>query len=410
MPPMKARMKHHALKTPSLEKAMEVPRTTGRMLAVKNGVLISCSQTFKRPAIGRPRTASDMKDCSRKTPSSRLKDLRKSLYKEFAYWQTMAPNLTFGVAEELDLVEKRLRDCSLTEVETLTEIASYVVNSGGKRIRPIVTLLSFRVVGGEDVGKAINMATAIELIHTGSLIHDDINDGGELRRGRASALKKFGLEDSLVTGDFLFSKVLELGGQFGEEVILITADACSSLPSGEVLQRRFRFDTSITVDQYVGMTERKTARLISAGARSGALIGSGTPDQVQRLGEFGKNLGITFQIVDDILDVIGSEEKTGKKIGSDIREGNITLLSIYAMSNGSENSREELLGILKNDSKSEDDVARTLELIKEMGGPERAFQEASMYAKRAKEQISVFDNEYRDELEELVDYILNRES
>lgn len=322
----------------------------------------------------------------------------------------MAPNLTFGVAEELDLVEKRLRDCSLTEVETLTEIASYVVNSGGKRIRPIVTLLSFRVVGGEDVGKAINMATAIELIHTGSLIHDDINDGGELRRGRASALKKFGLEDSLVTGDFLFSKVLELGGQFGEEVILITADACSSLPSGEVLQRRFRFDTSITVDQYVGMTERKTARLISAGARSGALIGDGTPDQVQRLGEFGKNLGITFQIVDDILDVVGSEEKTGKKIGSDIREGNITLLSIYAMSNGSENSREELLGILKNDSKSEDDVARTIELIREMGGPERAFQEASMYAKRAKEQVSIFDNEYRDALEELVDYILNRES
>ncbi|MEE9224019.1 MAG: polyprenyl synthetase family protein [Thermoplasmata archaeon] len=322
----------------------------------------------------------------------------------------MAPNLTFGVAEELDLVEKRLRDCSLTDVETLTEIAFYVLNSGGKRIRPIVTLLSFRIVGGEDVDKAVDLATAIEFIHTGSLMHDDINDGGELRRGRTSALRKFGLEDSLVTGDFLFSKVFELGGQFGEEVILITADACSSLPSGEILQRRFRFDTSVTVDQYVGMTERKTARLISAGARSGALIGDGTPDQVRRLGEYGKNLGITFQIVDDILDVVGSEEKMGKKIGSDIREGNITLLSIYAMSNGNETSREELLGILKNDSKSEDDVARTLELIREMGGPEKAFQEASMYAKRAKDQISVFDNEYRDGLEELVDYILNRES
>jgi octaprenyl-diphosphate synthase len=221
---------------------------------------------------------------------------------------------------------------------------------------------------------------------------------------------KFGLEDSLVTGDFLFSKVFELGGQFGEEVILITADACSSLPSGEVLQRRFRFDTSITVDQYVEMTEKKTARLISAGARSGAIIGNGTADQVRRLGEYGKNLGITFQLVDDILDVMGSEEKLGKKIGSDIREGNITLLSIYAMSNGNESSTEELAGILKRDTKTEDDVERTLDLIREMGGPERAFQEAKMYAQRAKDQISVFDNEYKKSLEELVDYILNRES
>jgi octaprenyl-diphosphate synthase len=322
----------------------------------------------------------------------------------------MAPNLTFGVAQELDLVEKRLRECSLTDVETLSEIASYVVNSGGKRIRPIVTLLSFRAVGGTEVKKAVDMATAIELIHTGSLIHDDINDGGELRRGRMSALKKFGLEDSLVTGDFLFSKVFELGGQFGEDVILITADACSSLPSGEVLQRRFRFDTSITVDQYVDMTERKTARLMSAGARSGALIGNGTPEQIKRLGEYGKNLGITFQIIDDILDVVGSEEKLGKKIGSDIREGNITLLSIYAMSNGNEISREELASILRKDTKSEDEVGRTLELIRDMGGPDRAFQEAKMYAQRAKDQISVFDNEYREGLEELVDYSLNRES
>jgi octaprenyl-diphosphate synthase len=322
----------------------------------------------------------------------------------------MAPNMTFGVADELELVEKRLRACSLTDVDTLSEIASYVVNSGGKRIRPIVTLLSFRVVGGEELKKAVDMATAIELIHTGSLIHDDINDGGELRRGRTSALKKFGLEDSLVTGDFLFSKVFELGGQFGEEVILITADACSSLPSGEVLQRRFRFDTSITVDQYVEMTEKKTARLISAGARSGAIIGNGTPDQVKRLGEYGKNLGITFQLVDDILDVMGSEDKLGKKIGSDIREGNITLLSIYAMSNGNESSTDELAGILKRESKTEEDVERTLALIREMGGPERAFQEAKMYAQRAKDQISAFDNEYKDGLEELVDYILNRES
>ncbi|MCK4442940.1 MAG: polyprenyl synthetase family protein, partial [Thermoplasmata archaeon] len=280
----------------------------------------------------------------------------------------MAPKRTFGVADELSLVENRLSECSRADVDTLSEIASYVVGSGGKRIRPIVTLLSFRAVGGTDLEKAVDMASAIELIHTGSLIHDDINDGGELRRGRVSALRKFGLEDSLVTGDFLFSKVFELGSQFGPEVIMITADACSSLPAGEVLQRQHRFNTSLEVDQYIAMTERKTARLMSAGARTGALIGSGTQEQVRRLGEYGKCVGITFQIVDDILDVNGSEKKLGKKIGSDIREGNITLLSIYALNNGNESMRGELASILQKSDKTEEEITKTLELIREMEG------------------------------------------
>ncbi len=321
----------------------------------------------------------------------------------------MAPKRTFGVANELSLVEKRLRECSRADIDTLSEIASYVVGSGGKRIRPIVTLLAFRSVGGTDIDKAIDMASAIELIHTGSLIHDDINDGGELRRGRLSALRKYGLEDSLVTGDFLFSKVFELGSQFGSEIIMITADACSSLPAGEVLQRQYRFDTSLRVDKYIAMTELKTARLMSAGARTGALIGGGTEDQVRRLGEYGKCLGITFQIVDDILDVNGSEEKLGKRIGSDLREGNITLLSIYALNNGNKSMREELANILEKRSKTGEEIERSLELIREMGGPERAFQEAKRYTNLAKESISIFEGKYRDHLEELADYSLNRE-
>lgn len=321
----------------------------------------------------------------------------------------MALKRAFGVANELDLVEKRLRECTRADIDTLSEIASYVVGAGGKRMRPIVTLLAFKVVGGTDLQKAVDMATAIELIHTGSLIHDDINDGGELRRGRVSALKKFGLEDSLVTGDFLFSKVFELGSSFDEEIIMITADACSSLPAGEVLQRKYRYNTSLSVDQYIAMTERKTARLVSAGARTGALIGNATEEQINRLGEYGKCVGITFQIVDDILDVNGSEEKLGKRIGSDIREGNITLLSIYAMNNGNRNMREELAGILQKGNKTEEEITKTLELIREMGGPERAFEEAERYTNLAKENVSIFDGKYREHLEELSDYSLNRE-
>lgn len=321
----------------------------------------------------------------------------------------MAPKRTFGVADELSLVEKRLRECSRADIDTISEIASYVVGSGGKRMRPIITLLSFRAVGGTDIGRAVDMATAIELIHTGSLIHDDINDGGELRRGRVSALKRFGLEDSLVTGDFLFSKVFELGSRFGSDIIMITADACSSLPAGEVLQRQYRFNTSLKVDEYIAMTERKTARLVSAGARTGALIGNGTEEQVRRLGEYGRCVGITFQIVDDILDVNGSEEKLGKRIGADLREGNITLLSIYALNNGNKSMREELAGILQKRNKTDDEITRSIDLIREMGGPERAFKEAERYTNLAKENVSIFEGKYKDHLEELADYSLNRE-
>lgn len=322
----------------------------------------------------------------------------------------MAYQPDFGIEEELGLVEKKLESSLESEVKRLTEIATYSVNSGGKRIRPMVTLLSFKAVGGKDVEKAVDIATAIELIHTGSLIHDDINDGGDLRRGQASAIKKFGLMDALIAGDFLFSKGFEIGGQTTYEIVQVTADACSSLAAGEILQRKFRGDPSLTMDGYLDLAERKTSRLIAAGARAGALVGEGTDEQVKSLGEYGRTLGIAFQIVDDILDVIGDEEKLGKRVGTDIKDGNITLLSIHAMNNGSKSSREELASILRKQEKTEDEIQRSLQIIRESGAPERSLQDASNYAQMAREQVSSFDEEHRDRLLGFVDYILNRDS
>src|SRR3989454_1111126 len=145
----------------------------------------------------------------------------------------MTTSLDFGVAKEMALVEAKIRRSIVSEEPLLHDIARYVIDAGGKRIRPMVTLLAFRALGGTDVSQAIDLAAALELIHSATLIHDDINDGGEMRRGRLTAYKKFGLQNALITGDFLFVKAFGIGGKFDAEIVELTADACAALAEGE---------------------------------------------------------------------------------------------------------------------------------------------------------------------------------
>src|SRR5207237_9402613 len=141
-------------------------------------------------------------------------------------------SLDFGVATELALVEARIRESIVTEEPLLHDIAQYVIEAGGKRIRPMVTLLAFRALGGTDATQAIDLAAALELIHSATLIHDDINDGGEMRRGRLTADKKFGLQTCLITGDFLFVKAFGIGGKFGADTVELTGAACAASAEG----------------------------------------------------------------------------------------------------------------------------------------------------------------------------------
>src|SRR5256886_10425901 len=178
----------------------------------------------------------------------------------------MTTSLDFGVAKEMALVEAKIRQSIVSEEPLLHDIARYVIDAGGKRIRPMVTLLAFRALGGTDVSQAIDLAAALELIHSATLIHDDINDGGEMRRGRLTAYKKFGLQNALLTGDFLFVKAFGIGGKFDAEIVELTADACAALAEGEIRQKRHAFDTSVSHQEYVDIITRKTALPIMAGA------------------------------------------------------------------------------------------------------------------------------------------------
>src|SRR3972149_805728 len=180
----------------------------------------------------------------------------------------MTTSLDFGVGEELALVERKIRESIVSDESLLTDIASYVIGSGGERIRPLLTLLSFQALGGKDVRQAVDLATALELIHSATLIHDDINDGGETRRGRVAAYKKFGLQNALVTGDFLFVKAFGIGGKFDAEIVELTANACAALAEGEIRQKRRAFDVNVSRDDYLDIIRRKTALPIMAGGEN----------------------------------------------------------------------------------------------------------------------------------------------
>jgi geranylgeranyl pyrophosphate synthase len=237
----------------------------------------------------------------------------------------------FGcVAEELELVEENLIRSVRSAEQTLTDIASHLICGGGKRVRPMITLLAYRALGGKTVEDIVDIATAIELIHTATLLHDDIIDGAETRRGKESAYKKFGLKSTLVAGDFLFIKAFEFAGKFDETVVQWTADACTRLTEGEILQGFFNRNTDVTVADYLEIVKRKTASLFQTGAKIGVYLAGANPALVEQMDQYGLNLGIAFQIIDDVLDVIGHEELLGKPTGIDLRDGNPSLPIILA--------------------------------------------------------------------------------
>jgi len=323
----------------------------------------------------------------------------------------MSPSWDFGVSKELALVEQKIRESIQSEESLLTDIASYVIEAGCKRIRPTVALLSFKAVGGRKTQDIIDMAAAFELIHSATLIHDDINDGGYMRRGKLAAYRKFGIQNALVTGDFLFAKGFAIGGKFSDDIVDLTAQACTSLAEGEIRQKRHMGDLSISEGEYIDIIRRKTAMPISVGAKIGALLGGGTSEEIEGLGDYGRNLGIAFQIVDDILDVIGSPKVLGKGAGSDIKEGNVTLLIIHALNNGSSLDREFLARAIKKKRNSEKDIRKALQIIKESGAVERARLDAIRYANLAKKNLEVLPNiHYKNEMINLVDFVLKRDS
>jgi octaprenyl-diphosphate synthase len=239
------------------------------------------------------------------------------------------------VEDDLVRVEARLATEIASREERLGTIAAHLVGAGGKRIRPTVVLLVFQAVasGGRAPrhAEAIEAAVALELIHSATLLHDDIIDGSQTRRGRPSALSTFGVADTLVAGDFLFSRAFALCARFEPEVIRWAAEACIALTEGEIMQSRFRHNPAVTLADYQEIIERKTASLFAAGARTAAHLAGAPLAVIEAMAACGRHVGLAFQMGDDLLDVAGHPASTGKPCGIDLREGNPSLPIVLAL-------------------------------------------------------------------------------
>jgi len=310
------------------------------------------------------------------------------------------------ISAELDRVEQRLLAMLTSREPRLSEIAEYLVCAGGKRVRPAVAIFVFRACGGENLDDIVDAAVALELIHSATLLHDDIIDGSEIRRGNDSALRKYGLADTLVTGDFLFCRAFQLSARFEEKVITWAAQACVSLTEGEIMQARFRHNPAVTFDDYMEIITRKTASLFQCGARTGAYLGGTDPDTVETMGRCGFAVGLTFQMVDDLLDVAGSEERTGKPVGIDLRDGNPSLPIVLAMQDDA-----ELRSLFAKPDPTSADIGAALARVRRSGALDEVRRLALGYAAEARAAMeTVPPSIYRDSLLDLIDQLTGRVS
>lgn len=226
----------------------------------------------------------------------------------------------FDLNEAVKAVEKSMLDVVNSDIDVLRDASRHIIDSGGKRIRPKIVLLSYIATGGNDIDYAVPPAAAVELVHTASVVHDDINDHGVVRRGRPSVNALWGRTFALLTGDFLFTKVYELMSPYGDLNILF-ARAAIALVEGETLQAAAVKNNTLTSDIYFRIIALKTAELFRAGAMLGAKLSDAPESYVEALAQYGYNIGMAFQIVDDILDVIGDEVQLGKTAHLDKEQG-----------------------------------------------------------------------------------------
>jgi geranylgeranyl pyrophosphate synthase len=243
-----------------------------------------------------------------------------------------------AVKDELCAAEAKLSQLLDSNEALIAEICHYLVDGGGKRLRPLFILLVYRACGGldEKAEDAIDAAIALELIHSATLLHDDIIDGGLLRRGKPSAFARYGYAPSLVAGDYLFCRAFELCGRFEERLVRTAARACIQLTEGEMMEGRMRHNAAANLDDYIAVITRKTASLFSAGGRVASDLACVPQKTIDAMEKLGLAVGLAFQMVDDLLDIFGPEEKIGKPVGSDLRAGIISLPVVLGIQNNPE--------------------------------------------------------------------------
>ncbi|MCA8902352.1 MAG: polyprenyl synthetase family protein [Hyphomonas sp.] len=312
------------------------------------------------------------------------------------------------VAEDLQAVEAVLATRAASPVAVIPDLSGYIVSAGGKRLRPMLTLIAAAAVGKPNAATHA-LAAAVEFIHTATLLHDDVVDESDLRRGKPAAKAIWGEKASILVGDFLFARAFNLLVETRSlDILDRLATASTTIAEGEVRQLAAMNQRELPTEEYLAIIEAKTGALFEAAAETGALSAGGT-QFAHAFATYGKNLGLAFQIIDDVLDYGGTTAVIGKSVGDDFRECKITLPVIIARRRGSDEDRAFWDRAMNPESQQESDLAHAVHLIRATGAAEATVQEAEAYAALAKGALRTLPaSPYREALEDLADFCVSR--
>jgi octaprenyl-diphosphate synthase len=326
---------------------------------------------------------------------------------------SISPDLTLifePIREDLEAVEREFVRHIQSRVALIPEMGRYIQKSGGKRVRPAVLLMASRL-GGYTGERAVLYASVVEFIHTATLVHDDIIDGADLRRGRLAVHSRWGNDITVLLGDYLYIKSMAMAlTQDSLEIIRLLCDVTLRMIEGELYQLTKAGDVDISEEEHFEIIRRKTAFLFGGCAQIGGMLGGVTPEREAALRDYGFNLGVAFQLVDDLLDYTADASALGKPVGGDLREGKVTLPIIFLLQRGGADADRLIRTIVQERAVDAEQWREILRLLAEHHASELAFERAVEYANRAKACLNVFPpSRERDALIALPDYVLSRD-
>ena len=311
---------------------------------------------------------------------------------------------------KLESVEKLINTKLNSDVDLIKKMSNYHLNSGGKRIRALLTMGSAKLGGYLDGKRDINLAACVELIHSATLLHDDVIDESEVRRGNKTTNAIWGNQSSILVGDYLLSRCFEMMVDDGDQEILkLLSSTSSKIAQGEVLQLQHKGEADLLEENYIKIINLKTAALFAAATKVGSCISNMDKKKKDALESYGKNLGLAFQIADDALDYFSKEKIFGKQIGKDFFEGKVTLPIIIVFQKSNMIERNFLTKIFKKDKREKEDFDETLKLIKKYKALETTFKRAEYFVNVSYDALGMFENsDEKNILQNLTGFSLNR--
>ena len=315
-----------------------------------------------------------------------------------------------SVENKLVLVEEKIKSKLTSDVDLVQKMTDYHLDTGGKRLRALLTLGSAKLCGYAKGARDINLAACVELIHSATLMHDDVIDNGSIRRGQKTLNKIWDNHSSVLVGDYLLSRCFEMMVEDGNlEVLKLLSSTSSKIAQGEVLQLQHKGEVDMLEETYLKIISAKTAELFAAATKVGAILSDMKSKEKEALEFYGKNLGLTFQIADDTLDYNSDLKLFGKKIGKDFYEGKVTLPIILLFQKANNQEKEKLKEIFLKDNRDEKDLNYILSLIKKYEVIKACYQKAQHYINLASNSLSVFiDCEEKNILDNLTTFSLSR--